>query len=111
MKQTPLKRRTPLNRGNVDGLKRTPLKSKSSRQIAVDEIWRGVRQQKILETGGYCEICGEFHGLKLIAHHKLRRSYNNHTIDNCAVVCRDCHDRIDADPTWAVKLGFKIKGY
>ena len=109
MKQTPLKR-SPMKPGTKP-LKQKPINKKSPRQIIIDKIWSGVRQQKILEQGGVCEICGEYHGFNLIAHHRLRRSYNQHTIENCAVVCRGCHDRIDADPTWAIKLGFKVQGY
>lgn len=109
LKRSPLKQTSQLNAGV--GLRKTPLKKKSQRQIAIDKIWAGVKQQKILETGGYCEICETYHGLNLIAHHKLRRSYNVHTIENCAVVCQSCHDKIDADPNWAISLGFKIQGY
>ena len=104
LKRSPLKAKTHLKRG-------AGLKVKSERQKRIDTLWAGVKQQKILETGGVCEICGAYKGFNLIAHHKLRRSYNVHTINNCAVVCQECHDHIDADPNWAISMGFKIQGY
>ena len=117
LKQSPLKRRTPLNRGNGDGLKKTArsrnstLSPRSPKEQYRIDIWAGVTFTKWLENDGKCERCQDKVPRRYPAHHKIKSRFNDDTIKNACTLCPSCHDWVGQHHSEAIKEGFSIRGY
>jgi len=92
-KQTPLKRKTPLN--VYKGL--NPV---SDRQRAINALWKAITDQKAKDLNYTCQWChlpgrrdDPFNPLE--GHHIIKRRYNIHTYENCFVCHRLCHNFIE----------------
>ena len=111
MKRTPLKRKTPLKRGNSQ-LKRTPLKKISKSKSATDRRSKYAKSKKEYMSNrkfpDSCERCGDTVGIKnLDLHHKAGRSGDfMHDQDFFAALCRTCHNQVHEYPKESREAGW-----
>jgi hypothetical protein len=106
MKRSPLKRKTPLKRGNKP-MKRSPLRPMSKkRQNALKEY--GEVRKRYLEEHPVCEVCGMKPPAEI--HHIHNRGTGGALSDteNFLAVCRYCHEQIHAKPQWSRDHGYLI---
>jgi len=107
MKRTPIKRKTPLKRGNKP-LKRTPLNpmSKNPNAVAKRSLY-AKNKATYMKDNPRCEICARKGKLDL--HHKAGRTGDNYTnIATFMAVCRMCHDWIHSHPKESREKGYLI---
>lgn len=124
MKRTPLKRKTPMKRGQKP-MKRTPLKRQSSSKSAKQNRTSYSSAKKEYMHGregkkNHCERCEGLIGMDCLdLHHKAGRSgssenehgemernlYNKATF---MAVCRVCHDWIHRHPKESREAGWLI---
>lgn len=81
--------------------------------VAVSDL---IKTTLILRCWGRCEICTE--GTGLDPHHRRSRGMGgvhgdaeeiiSHDLSNYLAICRPCHDRIDAEPEFAISRGWLI---
>lgn len=81
--------------------------------VAVPDL---IKQVLILRCWSRCEVCGDSAGLD--PHHRRSRGMGgvhgeaeeviSHELSNYLAICRLCHDRIDAEPTFAISRGWLI---
>lgn len=112
MKRTPLKRRTPLKSGGGfksggSSLKRTRLNPVSKKRRVQNKEYSKVRTAYIAEHPR-CEICTN--GRSTDIHHKIGR-WGERLADDTffMALCRECHEQIHKNPTWAYANGYLLK--
>lgn len=118
-----LARRTKLRQGSKS-LARSSMKrgeSKLSRGKRLRQVgrrakreapaWRAAKREVLERAGGCCERCGA-RKLTLDVHHLLSRARGGgHTAENCAAICRECHDTLTfSNPPDAARWVLSKKG-
>jgi 5-methylcytosine-specific restriction endonuclease McrA len=112
LRSSPLRRNTPLRSG-APLARCTLLRQSSSRARARQRLWSAVTRQAIADNGGRCafaipDVC---QGAAVDGHHLLPRSQGGtDTQENCAALCRACHEYVTQHPAWAYERGLLLKG-
>lgn len=59
--------------------------------------YRALRSQRLMETQGHCEFCGDWHESRALEFAHLNEdAYGNERPDNMALLCVACHRQLDA---------------
>lgn len=87
-------------------MKRTPLKRVSSKQRKRLAEYSKLRKEYFKEHP-MCECEGCNKRAEDI-HHMAGRGRNTNKVETWMAVCRKCHDRIHANPSWARKVGYLV---
>jgi hypothetical protein len=100
-----MKRNTPLRR-------KTPLKRVSkTRQKALNTYSK--LRQSFLQELPLCEVCPtvkmDQRNQSTDVHHKKGRGKHYLDVDSWLSVCRQCHDRIHVNPSWAREKGYLLE--
>ena len=84
-------------------IRRTPLRRVSlKRQKALREYTK--LRRKFLDKNRVCEVCKNSPSFDI--HHTKGRGLNLLVTDTWKAVCRDCHERIHRNPSWAREQGY-----
>lgn len=68
-----------------------PLMERNYKEYLQSEEWRELRRDKIEETEGYCEICGDYIGNRGHCHHNTYERIFREELDDLTYCCADCH--------------------
>lgn len=120
MKRTPLKRKTPLNRGKSE-LKKSSLR-KRSKKTEEKYVERRALVEKILTETPKCEACeiyNSYDGVRWRVnksehlHEIVLRSQGGDILDESIIVavCPVCHARVDEDRIVSELLGLYMRSY
>lgn len=96
-------RRTPL--------KRTPLRRTSSKRRRGHRAWKRIVDQRLIETGGGCEIgTPDCTGAANQGHHRKLLSQGGANVpENCLATCPACHSWVHANPAEAYRRGWMLR--
>ncbi len=99
MKQTALKRKTPL-KGYSPLKAHKGLNKVSTKQKVINELWREITDQKAKDLNYICQWChlpgrrdDDFNPLD--GHHTIKRRFGIHTYKDCFICHRLCHNFIE----------------
>jgi len=112
MKRSPLKRHSEIKRKaprSTEPLKKTRLNPRGRKYKPIPQE---VREAVTERAKGLCEVTlpGCLVRLQHL-HHKLSRAQGGrHVADNLAGCCMSCHGKIHANPEWAYRHGWLIRG-
>jgi len=83
--------------------------------VSLKSRWPQAKKAALARDGETCQSCG---GRATDVHHRVRRGMGSSSseaiylgLGNLISLCRQCHNRVHAEPMWAYKQGLSVRSW